>query len=157
MSVIQNIGTEQAPLVANRVAKASELSSQQARAVASGSGNIIRQESVVRLSNEAVDIASLQEAKKSLNDTAKGIRIADQSMQQMNEYVERMKANLNAIIKQYPPFPPGSEERVSYLRSFNAFRRQIDQLSLVPEEKGLAEMSADIESGKISEGIGVSA
>lgn len=157
MSVIQNIGTEQALLVANRVAKASELSSQQARAVASGSGNIIRQESVVRLSNEAVDIASLQEAKKSLNDTAKGIRIADQSMQQMNEYVERMKANLNAIIKQYPPFPPGSEERVSYLRSFNAFRRQIDQLSLVPEEKGLAEMSADIESGKISEGIGVSA
>lgn len=155
MSIIQNIGTEQAAPVANRVATASGLSTHQARAVASGPGSS-GQEFIVSLSNEAVDVANIQEAKNSRNDTAKSIRLTDQSIQQINEYVEKMRANLNAIIKQYPPFPPGSEERVSYLRSFNAFRRQIDQLSFNTEDRGAAEILAGSD-GTISEGIGVSA
>lgn len=156
MSVIQNIGIEQAPPVVNRTAKSPDLSSQQARAVASASGNS-RQEFVVRLSNEAVDVANIQEAKNSLNDTAKSIRLTDQVMHQINEeYISQMKANLNAIIKQYPPFPPGSEERVSYLRGFNAFRKLIDQLSFIAEDGGAAETLAR-SGGKINEGTGISA
>lgn len=155
MSVIQNIGTEQAPLVANRVARSSELSSQQARAVASVSGNSV-QESVVSLSNEAVDVANIQEAKNSLNDTAKSIRKADQAMQMINDvYIEQMKASLNAIRKQYPPFPPGSEERISYLRSFNGFRQIIDRLSFKTEDNGAAAILAEA-NGNINEGSGVS-
>jgi hypothetical protein len=135
MSVIQNIGTEQTPLAANRVVRAPELTSQQARVITSGSGGD-SQEYIVKLSDEAVDVANLQEAKSSLADRARNIRIADQSMQQINDYIDQMKANLDAIVKQYPPYPPGSEERVSFLRSFNAFRRLIDRLSFQPENQG---------------------
>lgn len=142
MSVIQNIGTEKVPLIANRVANAPDLSLKQARIESSGSGNS-DQELVVRLSSKAIDVAKIQEAKDSFNDTAKTIRTADKALEHTNEYVEQMKASLNAIVKQYPPYPPGSEERVSYLRSFNAFRRLIDQLSL----------SSDPAQGKISEDI----
>jgi len=150
MSVIQNIGTEQAPLVANRVTKQPEMSSQQARAVSSAASNS-GQELVVSLSNEAVDVANIQEAKNSLNDTAQSIRKADQAMQMINEvYIEQMKASLNAVRKQYPPFPPGSEERISYLRSFNGFRQIIDQLSFKAVDNGTEKNS------NINESIGVS-
>lgn len=156
MSVIQNIGTEQAPLTTNRVSKQPEVSSQQARAVSSVTSNVSH-EFVVSLSNEAVDVANIQKAKNSLNDTAKNIRQADQAMQMINEvYIEQMKASLNAIRKQYPPFPPGSEERISYLRSFNAFRKMIDQLSFNTVDNGAATVLAGT-SDKISESIDTSA
>ena len=154
MSVIQNIGTEQAPFVANKMAKAPELPSPQAKA-GSPSFSSRNQEYVVNLSGEAVDVANLQESKNGLNDTAKSIRIADESMQKINEYVDQMKANLTAIVKQYPPYPPGSEERVSFLRSFNAFRQLIDRLSFNTSDKGTAKIISGL-NGKINEGAGVS-
>ena len=45
---------------------------------------------------------------------------------------------MQRIIKNYPPFPPGSEERVKRLKSVNAFRRFIDQLTIPPPNEEFA-------------------
>lgn len=36
-------------------------------------------------------------------------------------------------MKQYPPFPPGSEDRIKYLSRFAMLRKQIDQLTYPPD------------------------
>jgi hypothetical protein len=67
-----------------------------------------------------------------LNSAAKTIRGADKYMEKIENYIDRMKAESQKIMKNYPPFPPGSEERVRRLKSINAFRKLIDQLTIPP-------------------------
>ncbi|MBM4329741.1 MAG: hypothetical protein FJ117_00720 [Deltaproteobacteria bacterium] len=74
---------------------------------------------------------------------AKSIRAADQVMEKIEIYIDRMKAQLDRIVKNYPPFPPGSEERISLLKSFTALRRQIDQLTIPPAEQGILKITGD--------------
>lgn len=73
-----------------------------------------------------------------LNSVARTIRVADENMGKIENYIDRMKAELQRIIKNYPPFPPGSEERVERLKSVNAFRRLIDQLTIPPPNEEFA-------------------
>ena len=73
-----------------------------------------------------------------LNSVARTIRVADENMGKIENYIDRMKAELQRIIKNYPPFPPGSEERVERLKSVNAFRRLIDQLTIPPPDEEFA-------------------
>ncbi|MGA1874716.1 MAG: hypothetical protein ACMUIA_03825 [bacterium] len=61
---------------------------------------------------------------------AKHVRSFDMAIHTISDYIERMKEQLETFVKHYPPYPPGSEERVRLLRSFQAFRRQIDQLTI---------------------------
>ncbi len=72
------------------------------------------------------------------NSVARTIRIADENMGKIENFIDRMKTELQRIIKNYPPFPPGSEERVQRLKSVNAFRRLIDQLTIPPPKEELA-------------------
>ncbi len=67
-----------------------------------------------------------------LNSAARTIRVADETMGKIESYIDRMEAELQRIIKNYPPFPAGSEERVKRLKSINAFRKLIDQLTIPP-------------------------
>jgi hypothetical protein len=64
-------------------------------------------------------------------------------MESFETYIDQMKAELGKIIKNYPPFPPGSEKRVEFLRSFTAIRKQIDQLSFAPDYKQDLKITAD--------------
>ena len=64
-------------------------------------------------------------------------------MGKIETFIDRMKEQLGRIIKNYPPFPPGSEERVKFLRSFTALRKQIDQLSFSPKDEGALKIMAD--------------
>jgi hypothetical protein len=66
---------------------------------------------------------------------ATNVRAADQIMDTIGKYLEEMKAQLTRIIKNYPPFPPGSEDRVRILRSYNALRKQIDQMTFEPKNR----------------------
>jgi hypothetical protein len=78
-----------------------------------------------------------------LNSIAKSIRFVDRTMELTEKYIEQMKGRLKRIVKHYPPFPPGSEERVKLLRSFNAFRKLIDQLTIPPREEFAKKIMAD--------------
>lgn len=72
------------------------------------------------------------------NSVARTIRVADENMGKIENYIDRMKTELQRIIKNYPPFPPGSEARVKRLKSINAFRRVIDQLTIPPPSEEFA-------------------
>ena len=82
-----------------------------------------------RSQQDTIAFKGLQTTNDGLAVIATSIRNADTAMGTMNTNIEQMKASLDAIIKNYPPFPPGSEARVKFLRSFKALRREIDELS----------------------------
>lgn len=46
--------------------------------------------------------------------------------------VTEIRQQIGGLVKNYPPFPPGSEERLSYLRSISALRQQLDALTVPP-------------------------
>lgn len=53
-------------------------------------------------------------------------------MHEIGMRIHRMEEALSAMIKQYPPYPPGSEERIEVLKKVNTFRKQIELLTLPP-------------------------
>ncbi|MCB2169933.1 MAG: hypothetical protein KQI78_19910 [Deltaproteobacteria bacterium] len=67
------------------------------------------------------------------NAVVKSIRIADKAMSEIETNIEQMESEVEMFIKQYPPFPPGSEDRVNYLSRFAMLRKQIDQLTFPPD------------------------
>lgn len=73
-----------------------------------------------------------------LNAIAASARTADKRAAVVREAVSRMRESLETITKSYPPFPPGSEERVHALKSYVALRKQIAQLTFPPEEDAAA-------------------
>ncbi|MGQ9646097.1 MAG: hypothetical protein ACUVWO_06100 [Thermodesulfobacteriota bacterium] len=85
----------------------------------------------------------LQALRAFLNSIAAGMRTANRTMGTIKTLIDRMKEQLDRIVKNYPPFPPGSEERVKFLRGFKALRRQIDQLSFSPYEEGTRKITPD--------------
>ena len=64
---------------------------------------------------------------------AADIRTTDQTMEQVGTTVGAMKKDLEVIVKNYPPFPSGSEERVKRLRSYAGLRAMIDRLTVPPD------------------------
>lgn len=79
----------------------------------------------------------------SLNKAAMSIRIADRTMKTIGKHVSSMKSQLDTIVKHYPPFLTSSPERIRALRSFSAFRKEIEALTLPPQDNGAAKIMAD--------------
>ncbi len=67
------------------------------------------------------------------NAVVKSIRIADKAMGEIETNIEQMESEVEMFLKQYPPFPPGSEDRINYLSRFAMLRKQIDQLTYPPD------------------------
>jgi flagellin-like hook-associated protein FlgL len=78
-----------------------------------------------------------------LNSVATSIKTADSTMGKIKTLIDRMIEQFGSIIKNYPPFPPGSEDREKFLRAFAALRRQIDQLSFTVKDEGASKIMAD--------------
>lgn len=76
----------------------------------------------------------LQQFNAEFNAVVKSIRIADQAMGEIEANVEQMESEVEMFLKQYPPYPPGSEDRINYLNRFAMLRKQIDQLTFPPDE-----------------------
>jgi len=67
------------------------------------------------------------------NAVVKSVRIADKAMGEIETNIEQMESEVEMFLKQYPPYPPGSEDRVNYLNRFAMLRKQIDQLTFPPD------------------------
>ena len=80
-------------------------------------------------------VGKLETIHSKFNSVARTIRVADESMEKIENYIDRMETESQRIVKNYPPFPPGSEERVKRLKSIAAFRRLIDQLTIPPPKE----------------------
>jgi len=82
--------------------------------------------------------SELQKINDSSNEVAQKQRTSDKIFKGVEDYVDRMKAQLERIIKNFPPYPPGDEQRIKLLRSYAGFRRLIDQLTIPPPETSSA-------------------
>jgi hypothetical protein len=82
------------------------------------------------INHSRLDFVGLQKINDRLNSEAIGQR----TLKIVDDYIEQMKAQLVKIMKQFPPFPPGSEDRIQALRAYAYFRKMIDQLTIPPRE-----------------------
>jgi len=76
---------------------------------------------------------SKENTSATIRKIAWNISIADKTIGHVNDLVAKMKANLSTIVKMYPPYPPGSQERSRILKSYIGLRREIEQLTIPPE------------------------
>ena len=92
---------------------------------------------------DRLDVNKMEAINLKRNSVAKSVRFTDMTMEKIDRHIAQMKARLLRIVKNFPPFPPGSEERVKILRSFNLFRKQIDQLTIPPVDRDAMKIIAD--------------
>jgi len=86
---------------------------------------------------------ALSDTTVKINQVADSVRQADSAMQNVGLALDKMKGSLEGIIKNYPPFPPGSEQRVKALKSFSALRNEIDKLTFPPEPSLVPKLISD--------------
>ena len=75
----------------------------------------------------------IQQFNTEFNSVVKSIRIADQAMAEIGANIEQMESTVQMFVKQYPPYPQGSEERMQLLNRFAALRNQINRLTFPPD------------------------
>lgn len=76
--------------------------------------------------------ARIDSTKETIVAAARAVRAADKAMGAIGDNLARMKESLEMIVKNYPPFPQGSDERMKLLRSYNSLRKQMDDLTIPP-------------------------
>ncbi len=81
-----------------------------------------------------IDFTKIQENNSDLNSIATNIHAADKTMEAIENKINKMHEKLETHVKNYPPFLPGSEERVKLLKSFRSFRKQIDKMTIPPKD-----------------------
>lgn len=67
-----------------------------------------------------------------LISTAKNVRQTNEVLNFGAKQLEEMKANLEKIVKNYPPFPPESKERMELLMSYSGLQKEITSLMVPP-------------------------
>lgn len=67
-----------------------------------------------------------------LNSVASNLRQTYEGMTAANEIVEQMKMSLDKIIKNFPPYPLESKERMEQLMSYSSLQKQIMSLMMPP-------------------------
>lgn len=91
---------------------------------------------VAKAARGGAELGNLQTMNETQNRASSTIRAADRTLETVNMYVKQMKDVLFRIIKNYPPYPPGDAERAMFLRSFNGLKREIDSMTIPPNEQG---------------------
>lgn len=92
-----------------------------------------------------------------INAYAKIVRHTDAVLEKASNQVDLMKRPLEAIIKNFPPFPPGSEQRADLLKSYISLRKEIDKLTIpapIVTTPALQQMFTDLfdQDGKFTGG-----
>ena len=97
----------------------------------------------IKIDGNNFPFGKLQASDLSFNSAAKSIRIADRAMEKIESHINHMKDQLQTHVKNYPPFLSESEERVKMLKSMDAFRKLIDQLTFPPGDIAAGKIMAD--------------
>ncbi len=82
--------------------------------------------------NTLETIQKVSNVSELLVSTAKNIRKTDEALSAGASIVAQMKEKLSTIIKQFPPFPPESKERMELLMSYSSLQKQITSLMVPP-------------------------
>src|SRR6185369_15549311 len=73
---------------------------------------------------------NMRAVSEEINAYAKIVRHTDAVLEKASNQVDLMKRPLEANIKNFPPFPPGSEQRADLLKSYISLRKEIDKLTV---------------------------
>jgi hypothetical protein len=74
----------------------------------------------------------LQQKNERSNTAAGAIRDTDRSLETFGQKIDTLKAPLETIVKNFPPFSPQDKARVKLLMNYSSLRKEIDQLTLPP-------------------------
>jgi uncharacterized protein YukE len=83
---------------------------------------------IITPSLDRIRFSKMEAANSQTQQIAQQIRQVNQSMETIASHLSEMRAKLEHIVKIYPPYPPGSSERIEALRQFSALRKMIDQV-----------------------------
>lgn len=74
-----------------------------------------------------------------LNEQAKGVRETNEALAQAALKTDQMRTTLQAITKNFPPFPVGDNQRQEILMSYISLKKEIEQLMIPPPPAPLYE------------------
>lgn len=146
------VAINQASYITVSAAKASNSTAGQ---LSSLSGTISSKDSAaskLSISKSSSILEKFSTAKAKANSVAQSLKTADETMENVGNLVEEMKQVLESAVKNFPPFPNGSEERVRLLRSFRGLRTLIDKLTIPPDASENNEASNSLSEENINNG-----
>jgi hypothetical protein len=110
----------------------------QAGAVKSSAQTVVGTDKVwVESTAKFTEFVALASEKDEAMQYARSIREADQALADVKEIVKDIGEAV-ALVKNYPPFPPGNDGRMQYINGINGLRQQLESM-VVPPVKGDSE------------------
>lgn len=97
----------------------------------------------VSLPSGNISFAALQTRNDHLNTTATTIRAANKIMDDVAKVIGEKREEIIQYEKQYPPFADQSSEKVEFLNSLTGLKKQVDALTLIPDNTELASIVSD--------------
>jgi hypothetical protein len=93
----------------------------------------------------------LENIKAQFHGVAQEIRNVQETLTSVSSHLVKMREALESVLKIYPPYPPGSSERIEALRQFAALRNLIDHLAASPnaERAEFVNLDSDISTDRL--------
>lgn len=107
----------------------------------------------LRLKGDYQGFKEIQAIKARLNEFAEMMREKGAGSDYKRDFLEKVKDGLTGMTKFFPPYPPGSEERVRFLKGYVAFRVLIERLTIPPDTMNMTEEVASEKSGRIRDAV----
>ena len=83
----------------------------------------------VLLTGQDARYQELQQKNERSNSAAGAIRNTDLSLDALGQKIDALKAPLETIVKNFPPFSPQDQARVKLLMKYSSLRKEIDELT----------------------------
>lgn len=93
-------------------------------------------------SQDRIRYSSVENANSQVQQIAQQIRHVNQTVDTIDASLAQLRSTLEQVVKIYPPYPPGSAERIEALRQFSAIRHMIDQLTVGGRDEGISDIIA---------------
>jgi len=129
---LSGVQTYQQPTPAAQQAQADQAAS--AAAIKAASAKPVSdhvQTSSVALKNLDT-VKAIEQMHTKMNQLISGVRETNEQLAKAAEQVSTMQANLNAIIKNYPPFNLDSKDRQDLLMSYASIRQELIKMMVPP-------------------------
>ena len=128
-SAVSTIYQQQA--VAQQSVKSSQPEAEKRANAEKASNDSVKISSRVTLRNLDT-VRAIEQLHAHLNQQAKGVRETNEAVNKVVEQVGAMRSNLQAILKNFPPYPIDSKERSEILMEYTSLRKQLMSLMVPP-------------------------
>ncbi|MBK6741811.1 MAG: hypothetical protein IPG66_02080 [Hydrogenophilales bacterium] len=89
-----------------------------------------------RVETQHSSFSGLAAAKDEAAHVAQSVREVGKALEQADRLVKALSQEVQ-MVKNYPPFPPGNEQRLAFINSVNGLRQQLEALAIPPIEPGV--------------------